>query len=112
MSQLKTYARDGEEYEYNVMRYTANGYNNSMTRINTRKVKLRPVIVMFESKLNVARRANVTHYQCDLEVLNIVEMGAEYVKLGLLIQDEARLLAGEPQDTKLQDQLRICHLEA
>ena len=100
----------GIEREYHVLR-RINGYK-TRTKMMTRKVKLQPVIVMFESKFNTSRRANVTHYQCDLKVLDLVEMGGEYVKLGLLIQDEARRLAGEPQDTKLQDQLRTCHREA
>lgn len=96
----------GEEREYHVLR-RINGYN-SRTREKTRKVKLQPVIVVFESKLNTGR-ANVTHYECDLRAVDLVEMGAEYVKLGLLIQDEARRLGGESQDTKLQDQLRTVH---
>lgn len=82
----------GEEREYYVLRRT-NGYN-SRTRTMTRKVKLEPVIVMFESKLN-SGRANVTHYLCDLREIDIVEMGIEYTRLGLLLQDEARRRAGE-----------------
>ena len=93
----------GEEREYHVLR-RIRGYN-SRTKEMTRKVKLQPAIVVFESKM-VTGRANVTHYLCDLRPVDLVEMGTEYTKLGLLIQDEARRLAGEHQDTKLQDQLR------
>lgn len=82
----------GDEREYHVLR-RINGYN-SRTRLMTRKVKLEPVIVMFESKLNTGR-ANVTHYLCDLREIDIVEMGTEYTKLGLLLQDEVRRRSGE-----------------
>lgn len=98
----------GDEREYHVLR-RINGYN-SRTRELTRKVKLQPAIVVFESKMNTGR-ANVTHYLCDLRPVTLTEMGTEYVKLGLLIQDEARRLGGEHQDTKLQDQLRTVHRE-
>lgn len=98
----------GEEREYRVLK-RVNGYN-SRVATQTRKVKLQPVIVIFESKMTTGR-ANVTHYQSELKVIDLVEMGSEYVKLGLLIQDEARRLGGEPQDTKLQDQLRTVHRE-
>lgn len=98
----------GEEREYRVLK-RVNGYNSRVATM-TRKVKLQPVIVIFESKMTTGR-ANVTHYQSELKVIDLVEMGSEYVKLGLLIQDEARRLAGEPQDTKLQDQLRTVHRE-
>lgn len=82
----------GDEREYHVLR-RVNGYN-TRSRELTRKVKLEPVIVMFESKLNTGR-ANVSHYLCDLREIDLVEMGSEYVKLGLLLQDEARRRAGE-----------------
>ena len=82
----------GEEREYYVLRRDR-GYN-TRTKVKTRKVKLQPVIVMFESKMS-SYRQNVTHYLCDLKEIDIVEMGAEYTKLGLLLQDEARRRAGE-----------------
>lgn len=85
----------GEEREYLVRRHIR-GYNMHILKL-TRKVKLKPAIVVFESKL-VANRANVTHYMCDLRPISIVEMGTEYTKLGLMIQDEVRRLAGEHQD--------------
>lgn len=98
----------GPEREYHVLR-RIRGYN-TRTRELTCKVKLQPTIVIFESKL-VTGRANVSHYLCDLRPVDLTEMGTEYVKLGLLIQDEAHRLGGEAQDTKLQDQLRTVHRE-
>lgn len=82
----------GEEREYYVLTRD-HGYNNRKLK-KTRKVKLEPVLVMFESKMS-SYRQNVTHYMCDLKEIDIVEMGAEYTKLGLLLQDEARRRAGE-----------------
>lgn len=76
----------------------------------TRKVKLQPVIVMFEAK-RVSFRQNVTHYECELKPVDIVQMGIEYTRLGMLLQDEARRRSGEQQDTVLTDELRMSTVE-
>lgn len=94
----------GDEREYMVKRQ---GHYN---RKATRKVKLQPVIVMFEAK-RVSFRQNVTHYECELKPIDIVQLGTEYTRLGLLLQDEARRLSGEPHDTGLQDARRMCSEE-
>jgi hypothetical protein len=94
----------GEEREYKIKRQ---GHYRPQT---TRKVKLQPVIVMFEAK-RVSFRQNVTHYECELKHVDIVQMGIEYTRLGMLLQDEARRRAGEQQDTALTDGLRMSTLE-
>ena len=80
----------GELAEYSVMQRTPR-YNNR-TRVKTCKVRLKPAIVMFESKL-IAKRATVSHFLCELRKVDIVSLGVEYVKLGNLIRDIARNLS-------------------
>lgn len=65
-------------------------------RQKTRKIKLEPVIVLFDAK-RVTFRQNITHYACDLKKVDIVELGTEHNKLTLLIQDEVRRRVSEPE---------------
>ncbi len=76
----------GEEREYNVMQRTPR-YNNRV-RVKTCKVRLKPEIVMFESKL-IAKRATVSHHLCELKKIDLVTLGIEYLKLGNLMRDVA-----------------------
>lgn len=76
-----------EEREHSVLQKTPR-YNNHHN-IVTRKVLLKPAVVMFESKL-IAKRVSTYHFMCDLQKVDIVELGCEYVKLGNMISDEAR----------------------
>ena len=75
----------GDEREFSI-RSKGNWRRNKTT---TRKLKLKPVIVMFESKWSTERHS-VTHYECDVKKLDIVEIATELNKLHLFLQDEAR----------------------
>lgn len=85
----------GELRSYNVMQRGAR-YNRRVT-VDTCKVRLKPEIIIFESKL-IVKRAVVSHFLCELKRVDLVDLGLEYMKLANLIRDEARVLSVEPTE--------------
>lgn len=62
----------------------------SYKKVRTRKVKLRPVVTVFDSRLSTNRRNTVSGFEVELQVISIVDIGLEYQKLGMFLQDMAR----------------------
>lgn len=84
---------------------------NRRTLVMTSRVRLKPVIVIFESK-QIAKRAVVSHFLCELKKVSLVDMGIEYVKLAGLIRDEAIALGvGFPEPPEGTDQGDSAHGE-
>jgi hypothetical protein len=93
-----------------VLKKTAARYS-SRIRVTTSKVKLEPVIVVFESK-QVAKRAVVDHFLCELQKVSLVDMCMEYSKIAAIIRDEARALGVEVSGLpKVPDQGNSAHGE-
>lgn len=96
--------------DHNVLRKTTPRYS-SRVRVTTSRVRLKPIIVMFESKV-IAKRAVVSHFLCELQKVSIVDMGVEYLKLAALIRDESLALGvGFPEPPEGTDQGDSAHGE-
>jgi hypothetical protein len=63
-------------------------------RKKCRKVKIAPLIVMFDGKWTKDRNV-IQHLEHDLEKVDIVGIAFEWNKLGLFLQDEARRLGAD-----------------
>jgi hypothetical protein len=74
-----------EEREYNI------GTSRRRKKLLTKKLKIKPIIVLFNSK-STKNRNTITYLECNVKKVDIVDIASELNKLHLFLQDEVKRL--------------------